>query len=556
MVDHDQSLSSLQVNMNKLLEEMKTINIKRLNNIDTVNFYRSLLSPIRLLPPELLGQIFLYAVQSHAPVRRGSPLSFTLVCSAWRQAALGCSYLWNELELSPGHPVHYGLNTLCPQRFSAFFSSWFRRANPAQPFRLSLNFDSTAPKLEREFANQLCRSVGSISPRLSELSIEFTHGTYNVLLPFLSNDSADLAALEVLSLMDYSSTWRLEEVFPPVKVFGYAPRLCNVSLRIKENILVDSSSKFSPPWSQLTTVDIRGTLSLGDFVLVIFQCPQLRVGYFMQVNIGDRINDANIGQLSLPDTAMSLPCLVDFKLQFSGDLQLEPVDSTFVDVLRLIKLPVVERLNVASDPSCKVPLTPIFFNTLTEEAMHQTLRSLSLSNVDADLNELLDCVANCTVLEELSLCMSGTPTTTILQNLLLFAQAPSHSSDEYPKPMSYLRVFRLAFLYIDNPDYMAIGLLFGQVVAALIKDSRRHRPLESASLYVCDYHRSSLSQEQLESLTVAVESHVRDAEGGGAAASRGIDLEVKAFTSYSELSVTFDLLDLDEPLRRLSRLRN
>ncbi|KAG5640432.1 hypothetical protein DXG03_008674 [Asterophora parasitica] len=555
IADLDHSISSLQVKMDKLLKEMKAVSATRLNRITMANFYKSLLSPIRLLPPEILGQIFLYAVESHAPVRRGSPLSFTLVCSAWRQAALGCSNLWNDLELSPGYPAHPG-NPLCPQKFSALFSLWFRRAHPVQPLRLSLHFDAPAVRLEEDYINQLCRSVASVSPRLSELSVVFFGGCYNVFEPFLSNASEDLAVLEALTLLNYS---RSEEVFPAVKVFHDAPRLRKVYLRVRENILIDSS-RFSLPWSQLNVVDIRG-LSLGDFVEVIFQCPQLRVGHFTHVKVGNRINQAN-GQLLLPDIPMIFPFLVDFKLQLCGlELQFDPVDLTFLDVTEALQFPVIERLAMASDhPYSQIPFVSVL-RILTDLAMRQSLRSISLFNVDTtELAQLSDCIAGCHLLEDFSLCMAGaTPEMAVqtLQRLWLLAVGKSTSSSLQSKPLSHLRAFKFAFVYPDNPEYRTIGMFFGRLVADLIEDSTRHRPLESACLYICDYHRDNFGREKIEALTADVKAPIRDAESRiGTAGSKTIDLDIKVFTSHYALSPAFDLLEPNENLRRWSRFRS
>ncbi|KAG5643565.1 hypothetical protein DXG03_000660 [Asterophora parasitica] len=540
IADHDHSLSSLQVKIGKLLKKVEVINIERLANIDTVNFYKFILSPLRLLPPEILGQIFLYAVESYAPTPRDSPLAFTHVCSAWRHAALQCSNLWNELDLSPGN----FRNSLGPERFSAFFDSWFSRAHPVQPLRLSLNFDETAPHLEAEFTNQLCRSVASVSSRLSELSIVFSAGAHNILESFLSNESGDLAALEVLSVADFSGTW-WSEVFPPVKVFVNAPRLCEVYLDVRANTLVNSS-RFSLPWSQLNILDIWGTISLGDFVEVIFQCPQLRVGYFMQVNAGSHLNHAN-GELVLPSTPITFPALVDFKIRF-----VEVDAGPAFEVMEFLEMPVIERFTMACHPYFQIPFSFVR-PVLPDVALQQSLRSLSLCDVDVEdnLDPLLACIAGCHLLEELTLCICGTPSTAILQHLLLLAKSQSSHLD-HPKPLSHLRVFMFAFVLLSsgNDDFMAIGLLFSQVLVSLIKDSTRHYPLESAGLYVCDYYRPSFDQEQLKPLTASIEAHVRDAEAcirdaetrrhTGGSTTGGIDLDVKVLTSFSDLLPAFD----------------
>nr|GAT51385.1 predicted protein [Mycena chlorophos] len=71
--------------------------------------YRAALSPIRRLPPEVLGEIFLFVVQDvrHGCIRTiggeyrvpGPPWRLAMVCRSWRASALSFSQLWSSIML-------------------------------------------------------------------------------------------------------------------------------------------------------------------------------------------------------------------------------------------------------------------------------------------------------------------------------------------------------------------------------------------------------------------------------------------------------------------------
>ncbi|KAF8957587.1 hypothetical protein BDZ97DRAFT_102042 [Flammula alnicola] len=93
-----------------------------------------ILSPIRRLPPEILGEIFLvYRVVSGRPVSlRTSPAAvLSQVCRSWRQTAISLPPLWDTLR------VDYTLaSTLSrpqnqrPLRICRIMDLWFERSNP------------------------------------------------------------------------------------------------------------------------------------------------------------------------------------------------------------------------------------------------------------------------------------------------------------------------------------------------------------------------------------------------------------------------------------------
>ncbi|KZP22087.1 hypothetical protein FIBSPDRAFT_715910, partial [Athelia psychrophila] len=52
--------------------------------------HKGLISPIRLVPPEIITEVFLHSAGEDF----GSPLLFASICSRWRAIALASSQLW------------------------------------------------------------------------------------------------------------------------------------------------------------------------------------------------------------------------------------------------------------------------------------------------------------------------------------------------------------------------------------------------------------------------------------------------------------------------------
>ncbi|KAK7027611.1 hypothetical protein R3P38DRAFT_2526470 [Favolaschia claudopus] len=112
----EEVLRAKQTELSKLEHDIKRVE-SALNALQTnhdnlqaeLDGYKSILSPIRRVPPEVLGEIFLYLVPSadkthphcDSLARISLPWKLGQICCRWRAVALSLSELWAFLDLGP-----------------------------------------------------------------------------------------------------------------------------------------------------------------------------------------------------------------------------------------------------------------------------------------------------------------------------------------------------------------------------------------------------------------------------------------------------------------------
>ncbi|KAJ7628646.1 hypothetical protein FB45DRAFT_918853 [Roridomyces roridus] len=220
---------------------------------------RSVASPIRHLPPELLLTIFSFATPEKTD---HACLSFTVrrmsqVCRRWRTIVLGASQLWSTVLLTlvkASHVAHLKLY-----------------ASNAQTLPLTIRCPEFSKKLRVKLTDLSCRwrditleSIGT--SQLDELNA--VRGK----IPFLKS-----LHIRVLSPRE---GWQTNDAFE------HAPSLRRVVFTIREEYIWPFS--FILPWTQITSLTLY-PITLSVFSECIRNCPQL---LFLDVNIRPRWTEA------------------------------------------------------------------------------------------------------------------------------------------------------------------------------------------------------------------------------------------------------------------------
>ncbi|KAF7347142.1 hypothetical protein MVEN_01468600 [Mycena venus] len=103
---HDH-VSDLDASINDVGEILAKLRSRRKNTVDEIHRGRAILSVIRRLPGDVLGEIFSYTTpdESHRRVIDRSPWVLGRVCSQWRAISVSLSTLWSDVDSSLPLPV-------------------------------------------------------------------------------------------------------------------------------------------------------------------------------------------------------------------------------------------------------------------------------------------------------------------------------------------------------------------------------------------------------------------------------------------------------------------
>lgn len=257
----DRNMRVLQIKMNQLLLQLKSLNSNKLKTQAESNLYTALVSPIRLLPSDVLVRVFEYCLPEFpGPRTTEAPLLLCWVCSLWRSVAFEASQLWNVLYIYDGWRTSSAINLL---------PRWFNSAgNRPLDFHYHDRSYSSSPQCELDnlvpYSNQIKR-LSYDGPTLAPLTL------------FLSLPDSRVELLETVSLV--SSLRRGDSTSVMITAFESAPRLRQVFLAVEpENFR--SPSAFTLPWGQLTDLNITSILRWPEWCRIFSACNSLKIAKF------------------------------------------------------------------------------------------------------------------------------------------------------------------------------------------------------------------------------------------------------------------------------------
>ncbi|KAK7014353.1 hypothetical protein R3P38DRAFT_3277462 [Favolaschia claudopus] len=230
-----QLLAPLEKQISEIQKKRRTLQ-KKASDLDAtmcvvetqIQAQNSILSPIRRLAPELLCEIFLWAML-HGFTRRIlrwkvsiAPWRLAHVCQAWRDAARACPRLWSTIEIDAALDTQLHL---------------------AYPAPLDIIFHVGQFK----YSSHLCDLLGRLVCRSNcwaGLSLDWEYDSK--IFSVLSGVKGQLASLHSLKLGNPGS-----DCWPSIfaDIFSVAPRLRRVEASIPAEI---SPSQFLIPQGQLT----------------------------------------------------------------------------------------------------------------------------------------------------------------------------------------------------------------------------------------------------------------------------------------------------------------
>ncbi|KAG5634583.1 hypothetical protein H0H81_001478 [Sphagnurus paluster] len=451
----------VQLDINRLMEQMETLSELKKKIHDDMARYRYLLAPIRLLPPEILIEIFKYAAGRETrgvyPRLNQAPISVSQACSTWRKVSFQCPTLWSNLSLSIGISSK---NCYKSKAMAGILGWWYTRA---EGHPLSFFFSDFLNSM-RSLTNEIAKAIIPFSHRLSHLELHTVHS--DDLVPFLSRRDIAMPFLETLTI----STHSYSRYSPAVHVFRLAPALRDVTLglAIHPDILARPSF-FEFPWAQLTRLTISDPLTSRAFHHIIIQCHHLVNGYF-KIDL-ELSSDLNIPQES--PQPIVLAHLSTFRLQILG---IDNANITVVDNalsgLSFMSLETLELCVMDMERQSPLPSTISSLHTPTSNAI--LITRLVLINACHDDRELSAMLRACNALETFAF-QSPTFYAELLFDTLL---GPTDGS-----PAPSLPSLTSFVLVVDYRDLEGLPERLSTLVYTWASNFMRRRPLKLIAVY-------------------------------------------------------------------------
>ncbi|KAG5635151.1 hypothetical protein H0H81_012273 [Sphagnurus paluster] len=458
-----------------------------------VNAYSAQLSSVRLLPPEVLVEIFRYTLPDRLDSSpRQFPLALRCVCSAWREAVLAYPSLWNGL-LPLDRNMAEDDNTFIKYGFSrtptGALSFWI--FSPGYSHRINYHYIPTAT---------VFRSISPFYHLLSELEIDVCSS--HCALTFLSLPSGSVPLLEKIRLEMQDEQVGVDNT-QPWTVFHDVPCLRRVQFTLPtsdrfRNQLVDVL-----PWNQFTHVAVSNPIDLAIFAKIIFrggtgaQLHWHEASFCIDVYAEDTERH---GIRDLCKSPVQLASLSELTLQAFSENKADAHEELLGEMMSKLDLPVLEKLDFVG----LMYEFPLKMATVVPSPLRHlaSLRSLVLADVYTTIPELTHLLSNYRTLAELSLCLDNLAPVPISPVSILrslrrshtahacaedqttsMSQPPSHVAHNFP----CLASFNFGFRCSTAEESKAVATEFSALLSTWLTDAHRETPLVEAGFYISNF---------------------------------------------------------------------
>ncbi|KAG8216749.1 hypothetical protein J3R82DRAFT_6964 [Butyriboletus roseoflavus] len=276
-------LATVESIMKRVRDVHQRLLDKRDQIVASMEVHQGLVSCIRRLPTEILGEIFVRCLPPNTHIEpdiRTAPLLLMGVCRGWRKVVLGTPRLWCSLSVRPSHRVL--------QQGLFFYHHWLSRARGCP---LSLAVDTRRPPQNLVWRYEVTELLQPYMSRSARLHVTFDEATAPDML------LKDIPMLEHLTLEGDLRTAQKQKM----TIVQPEPRLRSLTL-CAVALGTDVLSAFDPGWTHLT--QLRVTLGRaprrqdqgadGPIVLSLLAlCPHLEEFVFSPVFISRHDVDAD-----------------------------------------------------------------------------------------------------------------------------------------------------------------------------------------------------------------------------------------------------------------------
>ncbi|KAG6819436.1 hypothetical protein H0H93_011863 [Arthromyces matolae] len=531
----DYDILRLQLDIEKSHAEVKALVTERLQKQKAADKCQAWLSSVRLLPLDVLARIFKYAKSDDVDSEM-STLTLSHVCSSWRNAALDCRSLWNDLVLELWSPER-------STSLASLLNFWYGRSNASLPLFLSL---SVKDDLDESTGETLTQTLTERSTRLQVFRLSISGVNYDplnahqFLRPFLGRSGDSFPVLRELVLVDHTRREDLD-----ITVFENSPRLQRVVLNL-EKVTVGRARNLLP-WAQLTHLRFGGIITVTTFIEVFFNATQLVHAEFFHVSVSTDDED-----VFLSDDLVTFPHLRHLTIRSDSALVVgHDFGGEFNHALRKARMPQLRHLallngylKMDSGGMLVFPDTLLGTNVQKYSLVH-----LTLSNINCeDLTVFHVCVflSMCPFLQRLNLHLDLPP----LDLLRALTSKGDDADDNIPEPpkLHYLTSFLFGFqadrvhesVMVDD-----VAKSFSALAFKWINQPDKTGYLNRLTLCMCDGTRAFFYTQDYSPVTDRVTGLIEDGLGEHA---RDVRLKVYALNSYEHV---ISFMDSDDPTREI-----
>ncbi|KAJ7062290.1 hypothetical protein C8F01DRAFT_1137095, partial [Mycena amicta] len=303
-------LSEAVANLARIESQIKELIALRDRERGRIGALKYALSPVRMLPSDILTEIFLEAVcTSSAPIKADFEIS--AVCAYWRHLVLNTPRLWTNVDIKVAR---------ASAEYSAMVADILQRSEP-HPVAISLTKPGSAPP-RSPFFIPILDAVLSVAGRWE--TIFFNFDIIPLLKDFQPPTLSHLTSMTLHLLYDY------DDVQP-----GSASSLCLDAPKLKVvDLTMPDFARLPMPWSQLTHLKLTNDTPDSEFLDIISQCVSL-----VQLTLDVCAWKDNI---PTPVDVVSLPHLLDLRVDVSHPLR----DNTFEPFFARFAFPALQKLDV------------------------------------------------------------------------------------------------------------------------------------------------------------------------------------------------------------------
>ncbi|THU93492.1 hypothetical protein K435DRAFT_840238 [Dendrothele bispora CBS 962.96] len=326
----DTQIARLRASLELLMEERR-----RLDSIESS--YKSILHPIRAMPDEILGEIFLHCVPHSSKLTRRShptnslhttewmPWVLGQVCSRWRTLSTASPQLWSYVGFTIPSPGPGGINDKKSTYMLWLLSLQLQRSTP-QPITLHI----TADAVYHNHPALIVICAHSFRWKKARLTLSFQ--SFQSLIP------ASLPSLEILIVSIKASPNSTIPADAVIDAFQNAPRLHDVTV----HQLPQFPSKIRLPWSQIQLLRCMDKFRIThneDYLKALTQTPHVKA-LSCACYWSNRVESLAVTRLEL-EQLLTLSVLV---LPLT-----QPERNSLAQLLHPLTLPVLKELRVGGE---------------------------------------------------------------------------------------------------------------------------------------------------------------------------------------------------------------